>query len=566
MGITAGAPFQFESGVVNGIDVVKMTSTISVVVWTDSTGNDALARVIQDDETMGTEFVIDGGPATTDGAIAVARLTDTKGVFFWSGIGGGFLFQVFTLSGTTISMPGSSLPLSPDGGPGGGNDFTLVGVSSTAVIAAYGDNNTGRARYITESSNVLTDESAVEYDASDVSHLDILALTSTKAIVSYQDAGATDGKACILSISGTTISAGTAVQLDTTDNVSSTALAPISATQSLVAYTNSTDTDIKAVVLSISGTSITVNTAIVVESASTGSVSLAAFNTVSFVICYNDTTSTDSMMFQLTVSGTTVKTTGSEVQFDTGQQTVAQAVAFSSTKAINVYNNSGDAVIITIGAFTGYDLIVSAGGLAKHAMAVSADGENLFFALEEDGTTNQIILKATRAAAPTVTIAYEPFTGTAGNVEPTGDNDIVIFNGNFGTDVGVIKHAIAAVTNTDISPSSIAAKVIAPVRVDPSDITHLIGVNVDDQDAIESDDTGASWATLNATLGQTVVAMDIIWLGQYFLFGVFFGGNDGADENLEYSPNEFSSLREDSSAALKSVGAITGIDIISGNS
>lgn len=213
--------------------------------------------------------------------------------------------------------------------------------------------------------------------------------------------------------------------------------------------------------------------------------------------------------------------------------------------------------------FTGYDLIVSAGGLAKHSIGVPADGAFLFLGLENNATNNQVVLRVVRptSTTPTTIVAYDPGAGSAANIEPTGDNDIMIFNGNFGTDRGVIKHAIAAITNTNISPASVGAKVIAPVLIDPSDITHLIGVNVDDQDAIESEDTGASWATLNATLGQTVVAMAIIWLGQYFPAGAFFGGNDGADENLEYTPNEFSALREDTSAALKAVGAITAIDV-----
>ena len=344
MTVSAGAPFQFESGIINGIDVVKMTSTISVVVWTDSTGNDALARVIQDDGTMGAEFVIDGGPATTTDAIAVCRLTDTKGIFFWLSLSSNFQFQVFTLSGTTISMPGGNLPVGPVGGP---NAFTIVGVSATAAIVAYQDNNTGRCRYITESSNVLTDESNAEFDASDVGNLDILALTSTKAIVSYEDAGATDGKAVILSVSGVTISAGSAVQIDTTDDIEFTALAPISATQSLLAYRNVTDTDGKAVVLSISGTAITVNARIVFESGDIGAVSLAAFSVTQFVVLYDDVTSTDSRLRQLTVDGTTV-TDGAASQFDASPQGFAQADAFSGSKAINVYENSGDAVILTL--------------------------------------------------------------------------------------------------------------------------------------------------------------------------------------------------------------------------
>ncbi len=196
-------------------------------------------------------------------------------------------------------------------------------------------------------------------------------------------------------------------------------------------------------------------------------------------------------------------------------------------------------------------------------LEVSQDGAFVFVALQDNATGNQLIFKITRptSTTPTTVTAYEPGDGSAGNVAQTGDPDRMILHGNFGTDVGIIDHAIVAGTNTDISPTSIGAELIQPLKVDPDDIQHIIAINRNNQDALETVDTGANWSTLNAALGQSVDAMDLLFFGNYFPFGGFFGGNDGADENLEYTPNEFANLREDTSVALKAVGAIVSVDL-----
>lgn len=196
-------------------------------------------------------------------------------------------------------------------------------------------------------------------------------------------------------------------------------------------------------------------------------------------------------------------------------------------------------------------------------LETSQDGAFVFVALQDNATGNQVVFKITRptSTTPTTVLAYDPGSGSAGNVAQTGDPDRMIFHGNFGTNVGVVDHAITAATNTNISPTSIGAKLIQPLEVDPDNIKHIIAVNRDDQDALETDDTGANWTTLNATLGQSVDAMNLLFFGPYFPFGGFFGGNDGSDENLEYTPNEFANFREDTSAALKAVGAIVSIDL-----
>lgn len=196
-------------------------------------------------------------------------------------------------------------------------------------------------------------------------------------------------------------------------------------------------------------------------------------------------------------------------------------------------------------------------------LETSQDGAFVFVALQDNATGNQLIFKITRptSTTPTTVTAYEPGGGSAGNVAQTGNPDRMIFHGNFGTDIGVIDHAIAAATNTDVSPTSIGAKKIMPLQVDPSDLNHIVAINQDDQDALETDDLGANWSTLNAALGVTVEAMALMFFGAFFPFGGFIGGNDGVDENLSYTPNEFSGLRDDASAALKAVGEITGIDL-----
>ncbi len=196
-------------------------------------------------------------------------------------------------------------------------------------------------------------------------------------------------------------------------------------------------------------------------------------------------------------------------------------------------------------------------------LETSQDGAFVFLALEDDATGNQIVFKITRptSTTPTTVKAYDPTSGTAGNVAPTGDPDRMIFHGNFGTDVGVVDHAIAAGTNTDITMPTIGAELIQPLKVDPSDVQHIVAINRNDQDALETEDGGTTWATLNAALGVTVDAMDLIFFGAYFPFGGFIGGNDGVDENLSYAPSEFANLRDDASAALKAVGSIVSIDI-----
>lgn len=194
-------------------------------------------------------------------------------------------------------------------------------------------------------------------------------------------------------------------------------------------------------------------------------------------------------------------------------------------------------------------------------METSQDGAFVFIALEDDATTDQIIFKITRSTSttPTTVTAYEPGSSNSGNVASTGNPDKMIFHGDFDGEF-VIDHQIAAVTNTEIGNGGIPQV----LRVDPSDDAHMILYDQDQGEIQETKDNGDNWTVLNGATGPDPIdAMDIVFFGAYFPAGGFIGGNDvaGPDEVLEYTPNEFTNLRDDTSVALAVVGSIASIDI-----
>lgn len=560
MALTAGTPFEVDANGAAAHAVAKLTSTTAIVVYRDNGVSDFECRVVELDETINAADTIEGNPG---GSISVAALTATKAIVAWADSTNGTEVGIISISGTTCTFEtGSVLGMVNAGSMD--SRIRIVAVTTAAAIVTYSDATNQYGAYLTVSGTTITEESDVNAEGF-LSSVSMAKLSSTKAIIAYVDEGDSNIlKSVVFSVSGTTISAGTPVNLEASDvgdtADQTTALAEISTTQVLCAYANDTDNELEAVVLSVSGTTITVNTPTTVDTWTVtliAHLALVAFSSTSFALFYDDN------MADISVSGTTVTDNGTST-LTTDINSKNEAIAFSATKAICLYEASYKAVTVTAAATTwSYDLIPSAGGNSRDVAAVAADGEYLFFALEDDSTTNQGVFRVERptSTTPVTTVVYDPGGGSAGNVYSSNDRNKIIFSGNFGTDLGVIHHDIDMGTNPDITPTTIAADVIAPLQVDPGDADHIIAINKTDEDMLETEDNGATWDTLQATLGVQVVAMAMAFFGQYFPFGGFIGGNDGVNEHLAYSPNEFANQREDTSAALQAVGAITAIDV-----
>jgi hypothetical protein len=194
------------------------------------------------------------------------------------------------------------------------------------------------------------------------------------------------------------------------------------------------------------------------------------------------------------------------------------------------------------------------------AIATSADGAYIFLALE-NSSGQPVIVRAARSALSTFTAAYNPAAGSAGNVASVpGNPDLMLFYGNFGSGVQVVKHVISTGVNTNISPSGLTTKVANALASNPSDPNEIwITVNTD-QDLKRSTDLGVGWADLDAALGLNPTAMLALWSGAYNLDRGLIAGDVAGTEQLLYSANEFSSKLDKAGASLGAAAAIVGIE------
>lgn len=212
------------------------------------------------------------------------------------------------------------------------------------------------------------------------------------------------------------------------------------------------------------------------------------------------------------------------------------------------------------------------------AIATSADGANIFLALE-DTSGLPIIATAARTDLSTWTATYEPGEGDAANVEQVpGNGDRMIFFGNFGSDGSVprviIQYTISTDTILDISFeagfSSVATeRLVQALVVNPSDSDEIWAAV--DFDVLEPFDgapirrwLNGAWTTLTTVgpLQKTHTALAAIFNGAYFLDqGVAAGRTSVPDNSFLFTPNEWDDLVDLASGNLETADNISGIAV-----
>ncbi len=194
------------------------------------------------------------------------------------------------------------------------------------------------------------------------------------------------------------------------------------------------------------------------------------------------------------------------------------------------------------------------------------DGSFLFMALEDDATGNQLVFKITRptSSSPTTVVAYEPGAGSAGNVAPSGDSDIVVFHGNFNTDVGVVEHTVSTGINVDITPTTIGAEVIQPLQVNPTFSGNMLAWNENDDDLLQTEDNGATWDILRSDAGliTTLRGMDILFKGNFQDHNVYFVGDGASGVKVYESLDEGTTITSLENATLNTAADASGIAVV----
>jgi len=344
--LTSGSQTVFESATTTYLSVAMLSATKGIVVYVDggnsSYGTACVLNVSGNSVSIGTPTVF---KSATTSYIDIVELTSTTAIVVYNTSSSTGDSVVLSVSGDSISV-GTEVEYES----GNATYNQVVQLSSTKVFVVYRDQDNshyGTACVLDISGTSITAGSPTVFHSANTELYGLAALSSTLAITGYRNGGVSDrGFATAMTISGTTITAGTPFQFEagSTDYVSA---APLTSTTALFTYADNGNSYYgTAIVLSVSGTTVSAGTAVVFESAATRNNRVTALSATECVNVYRDDGNSNyGTMVLLTISGTSI-TAQTPVVFRSsstgGTASHMDVATASSTKALTVYQDTGN--------------------------------------------------------------------------------------------------------------------------------------------------------------------------------------------------------------------------------
>ena len=269
--ISAGSLYTYETASNNYSRVVALSATKAIVLYVNNSAGGLQSRVL---DISGDAITVRGATQVSDQSpayISVTKLTETKAIVAYQKYSNDQGYAaVLSVSGSTITR-GSEFVVNASST----TYISVSSLSSTTAMAVYkdgGNSNKGTARLLTVSGNSLSKGGEIVYEAGISLSNVVTGLSATKAVVVYQDqSDGNKGKACVLSVSGTTTTAGTATII-ATNSTDTTAITKLSETKALVVFRDSGAGNDKGftTLLTIAGTTVTSDTPVVFNTNSGG--------------------------------------------------------------------------------------------------------------------------------------------------------------------------------------------------------------------------------------------------------------------------------------------------------
>ena len=356
--LASGSEAVFESGNTEWTSVAMLTSTKAIVTYSDITNSGYGTACILD---VSGSSITAGTPAVFESAAtyytSVTMLTSTKAIVTYNdgGNGGYGTSVILDVSGSSITAGTPVVFESANIGL-----QSVAALSSTKAIVAYSDvanASYGTSCILDVSGSTITVGTAVVFESANANYISVAMLTSTKAIATYQDNGNGNyGTSCILDVSGSSITAGTPVVFES----ASTAFISVNmltSTKAIVAYQDKGNSDYgTSCILDVSGSAITAGTPAVFNSAISNYTVVAMLSSTKAVVtCQDGGNSYYGAATVLEISGSTI-TAGASVLY-TVSSTFSSITSLEPTKAIVTYRqyyNSqyGTSCILDITALT----------------------------------------------------------------------------------------------------------------------------------------------------------------------------------------------------------------------
>lgn len=246
---------------------------------------------------------------------------------------------VGTISGTTISY-GSKVAFNAAVQT---NAISLDwdGTNSKALLCYNSAATALKASVVTVAGTVPTVNAAVTI-ASVSSTLSKTSYTATSNVfvVAYNDVTNTQGKACVGTVSGTTVSFGTIVAFNAANTSNSISMCYTTSAKVVIAYQNVSDTSGKAIVGTVSGTAISFGTAVTFATGTiTGASACYDAGNSKVQIGYYD--NTNGKVIIGTVSGTAISFGNAATTTVTAPPYVDSAIFVASGVAVHIQSNGG---------------------------------------------------------------------------------------------------------------------------------------------------------------------------------------------------------------------------------
>jgi len=191
----------------------------------------------------------------------VAQVSSSRYVVIWQETGNDIKARIVDVSGTTIT-PRTSVTL---GTWGLSADVSVVTLDATRVLVQYTDNSPTdkfvEVVSISGSSLVSNTRVLLDADGGNSSRSDLVLLDTDKVLAVYSNTTGTTVESKIVTISSTTPTVNASTQLEAALVYRSIKLTKIDTGRALLSYVDSSENE-RAVVLSVSGTTITEGTSI----------------------------------------------------------------------------------------------------------------------------------------------------------------------------------------------------------------------------------------------------------------------------------------------------------------
>ena len=348
---TAGTAVEFFGNTLGNVRGVFDSSTNKVVLAIKDNNNDGKAYV----GTVSGDTISFGSPVTfeTNNIEGVAITFDSnanKVVICYKDEGNSNYgaARVGTVSGTSISF-GTKVTFTSSGIGDNGITFDSNLNKVVFVYKDTGDSNKGKAVIGTVSGTDISFGSPVEFNSGNTSHMTAAFDSSNnKVVIAYRDQGNSSyGTAIVGTVSGTSISFGTEVVFTGTDAVGSKIGTTFDSTNNkvVIAYNDTTDSASEVIVGTVSGTSISFGTAVTVNAENN-----ASFHDVEFdsdagtvLLSFLESSTNDHEFYIGTVSGTSISF-GTKLKVAENSTNEVHNVIYDSNakKAVLAYRDQDD--------------------------------------------------------------------------------------------------------------------------------------------------------------------------------------------------------------------------------